>query len=69
MDAELLPYLLGCLSALLMGFAKTAVPGASIPAVALMAEAFRDSAALSVGAMLPVLLVGDALAVVIYGPY
>ncbi len=67
MNAELISYLLGCLSALMMGFSKTAVPGASIPAVALMAEAFRGSTALSVGAMLPVLLVGDVLAVLIYG--
>ncbi len=50
-------------AASLMGFSKTALPAASILAVALMAAAFPDNAELSVGAMLPVLLVGDVFAV------
>ena len=36
-------------AAFLVGFSKTGLPGASIPAVALMAEAFRDDTRLSVG--------------------
>lgn len=54
------------LAALLVGFSKTGLPGAAIPAVALMAEAFRDDTRLSVGAMLPILLVGDLLALAYY---
>jgi len=49
-----------------MGVSKTGVPGASILAVVLMAEAFRDNAAFSVGALMPVLLVGDVFAVSLY---
>ncbi|HID21183.1 MAG TPA: sulfite exporter TauE/SafE family protein [Planctomycetaceae bacterium] len=56
----------GAAAALLVGFSKTGVPGAAIPAVALMAEAFRSDTRLSVGAMLPVLLVGDAFAILFY---
>ncbi|GAB6164536.1 sulfite exporter TauE/SafE family protein [Thermostilla marina] len=59
----------GGLAALLMGFAKTGLPGASILAVALMAQGFRHNAELSVGAMLPVLLVGDVFAVRFYGKF
>lgn len=54
------------LAALLVGFSKTGLPGAAIPAVALMAEAFRDDTKLSVGAMLPILLVGDLFALAYY---
>jgi uncharacterized membrane protein YfcA len=57
---------LGIAAALLVGFSKTGLPGASIPAVALMAEAFRDDTRLSVGAMLPVLLCGDLFAIRYY---
>lgn len=56
----------GGLSALCMGFAKTGVPGASILAVVLMAQAFYENAALSVGALMPVILVGDLFAVSLY---
>ena len=64
---EPVSYLWGGSSALLMGFAKTAVPGAAILAVMLMAVAFPpQDAQLSVGALLPVLLVGDVLAVAWY---
>ena len=59
-------YLLGCGSALLVGFSKTGLPGVSIPAILLMTEAFSDDAKLAIGAMLPVLLVGDVFAVVWY---
>jgi uncharacterized membrane protein YfcA len=50
-----------------MGFSKTGLPGAATPAVALMAGAFPQNAELSVGAMLPVLLIGDVFAVVRLG--
>lgn len=63
MEHDLISHLLGAVSALLVGLAKTGVPGAAIPAVALMAEAFPDDVELSVGAMLPILLVGDLFAV------
>ena len=64
---EPVSYLWGGSSALLMGFAKTAVPGAAILAVMLMAVAFPpQDAKLSVGALLPVLLVGDVFAVAWY---
>ena len=59
-------FLLGGLAALLVGFSKTGMPGAAIPAVALMAEAFREETKLSVGAMLPILLVGDLFALAYY---
>lgn len=59
-------YALGLAAAVLMGFSKTGVPGAAIAAVGLMAAAFADDAKLSVGAMLPVLLVGDVFAVAYY---
>lgn len=59
-------YFLAASAAVLVGLSKTGLPGAAIPAVALMAEAFPDNAELSVGAMLPVLLVGDVFAVGYY---
>jgi len=51
---------------MLVGFAKTGMPGAGIPAVALMAEAFRADTRLSVGAILPILIVGDLFAIAYY---
>ncbi len=59
-------YLLSGLAAVCMGFAKTGMPGTSVLAVALMAQGFRHDAELSVGAMLPILLVGDVVAVAWY---
>lgn len=56
----------GAAAALLVGFSKTGVPGAAIPAVALMAEAFREDTKLSVGAMLPILILGDLFAIAYY---
>ena len=58
--------MLGAGAALLIGFSKTGMPGAAIPAVALMAEAFRENTRLSIGAMLPVLLLGDLFALAYY---
>lgn len=63
MDYSLFALLLGVSAAVLMGFSKTGLPGAATPAVALMAAAFPHNAAMSVGAMLPLLLVGDVFAV------
>ena len=53
-------------SALLVGLSKTGMPGVSILAIVLMAEAYPENAAYSVGAILPVLLAGDVFAVVRY---
>ena len=50
----------------MVGFSKTGMPGGAIPAVALMAEAFREDTKLSVGALLPMLIVGDLFAVAYY---
>jgi uncharacterized membrane protein YfcA len=66
MEFGSVPFWLGVSAALLVGFSKTGLPGASIPAVALMAEAFRDDTRLSVGALLPVLLLGDLFAISYY---
>ncbi len=66
MEREFIPLVLGGCAALLVGLSKTAIPGAAIPAVALMAEAFRADTKLSVGAMLPILLVGDLFALAYY---
>lgn len=57
---------LGVGAALLVGFSKTGMPGAGIPAVALMAEAFGADTKLSVGAILPILIVGDLFAIAYY---
>jgi uncharacterized protein len=63
MDGGTLSYVLGCVSALLIGFSKTGLPGVSIPAILLMAEAFPHDTQLSVIAILPIILVGDVFAV------
>jgi len=59
-------YLLGWASAILVGLSKTGLPGVSLPAILLMTEAFSNDAKLAVGAVLPVLLVGDFFAVAWY---
>jgi uncharacterized membrane protein YfcA len=53
-------------AAFLIGFSKTGIPGAGMPAIALMAAAFREETKLSVGAMVPLLIVGDVFAVAYY---
>jgi len=58
--------LFGAAAALLVGFSKTGMPGAGIPAVAMMAEVFRENTKLSVGAILPLLILGDLFAIVYY---
>ena len=49
---------------MLMGLAKTGLPGVSIPAVLLMVDAFPNDAKASVGAIMPAILLGDVFAVV-----
>lgn len=66
MHVNLVTFSLGAGAALLIGFSKTGMPGAAIPAVALMAEAFREETHASVGAMLPILLLGDLFALAYY---
>jgi uncharacterized membrane protein YfcA len=66
MDFTWYSFLLGGTAALLVGFSKTGVPGAAIPAIALMAEAFRHDTRLSVGAIVPVLILGDLFAIAYY---
>jgi uncharacterized membrane protein YfcA len=58
--------LLGGCAACLIGFSKTGIPGAGMPAIALMAEAFPDNTQLSVGAMVPLLILGDIFAISYY---
>jgi hypothetical protein len=53
---SLTAYVLGGAAAMLMGLAKTGLPGVSIPAVLLMVEAFPDDAKASVGAIMPAIL-------------
>lgn len=55
--------LLAAASALLVGLSKTGLPGVSILAVLLMTEAYPHDIRLAVGAILPLLLVGDVFAV------
>lgn len=66
MKPETVHLLLGGGAALLVGFSKTGMPGASIPAVAMMAEAFKENTKLSVGAILPLLIIGDLFAIAYY---
>ena len=66
---EVAPLLLASTAAALMGLSKTALPAASMLAVAMMAAAFPGRAQLSVGVMLPVLLVGNVYAVLRLGRY
>ncbi len=66
MNPDYLPILLGAGAALLVGIAKTGMPGAAIPAVVMMAEAFPQDTQLSVGALLPILILGDLFALAWY---
>lgn len=60
------PWLLSSAAAWLIGFSKTGMPGAGMPAIALMAAAFREQTKLSVGAMVPLLILGDVVGVYWY---
>jgi uncharacterized membrane protein YfcA len=66
MELQLSGYLLAIAAAVLVGLSKTGVPGVALLAILLMAQAFAGRETLSVGAILPVLLVGDVLAVTFY---
>ena len=66
MSAEPYTYVLAFTAALLIGLSKTGVPGVSLPAILFMTQAFAGNEKLSVGAILPVLLVGDLLGVAYY---
>jgi uncharacterized protein len=57
-------YILGSACALLVGFTKTGVPGLGLLVVPLMAQIFPAKE--SVGALLPLLIVGDVFAVAYY---
>ena len=58
--------LLGALAALLTGLSKTGIPGVGMPAIALMAGAFPEATKLSVGALVPLLILGDVIGIGFY---
>ncbi len=64
MNDGVTPWLLGIAAGLIAGLAKTGLPGCGILAVPLVAMVFP--AKLSVGALLPLLIVGDICAVTFY---
>lgn len=66
MEITPLLIILGLVAAAFVGLAKTGVPGVSILPVIFMAEAFYSDAKLSVGVLLPILLVGDVTALLYY---
>ena len=66
MTPEIVSLLMGSGSALLVGFSKTGLPGAGLPAVALMTVAFPADTKMSVGAIVPLLIVGDLFAISYY---
>ena len=66
MDSELNSAALGLIAAVLIGISKTGVPGVAMPAVLLVAEAFAGNEKLSLGAILPLLLLADVFAVRFY---
>ena len=66
MHHSLTAYFLGGAAAMLIGLAKTGLPGLAIPAVLLMVEAFPHDAKASVGAIVPAILLGDLFAVAWY---
>lgn len=66
MELSLTGWLFAAAAGVLVGLSKTGMPGVAIPAVWLMVEAFQGDAKLSVGAILPMLLVADVFAVSYY---
>lgn len=64
LDLEPLAWAAGVLAALMVGFAKTGIPGSGVLAVPLMALAFGGR--LSVGALLPLLIFADTIALLWY---
>jgi uncharacterized membrane protein YfcA len=67
MEITLTSWTLGLVAAFLVGFSKTALPGLVILIVPMLAVVFP--AKLSVGALLPMLLLGDMFAIVRYRQY
>lgn len=63
-ELSLMGWVTAGISALLLGMTKAGIPGLGMVAIPLMASIFP--AKISTGVMLPILLVGDALAVVYY---
>jgi hypothetical protein len=63
MHHSLTSYLLGGLSAILMGLSKTGLPGVSIPSILLMVEAYPEDAKASIGAIMPAIWLGDLITV------
>lgn len=64
MNNGILPWVLGVCAALIVGLAKTGVPGIGAMAAALMVTVFPAKE--SVGALLPMLIVGDIFALIYY---
>jgi uncharacterized membrane protein YfcA len=67
MEITLTRWILGLAAALLVGFSKTGLPGLVILIVPMMAAVFP--AKLSVGALVPILLLGDIFAILRYRQY
>lgn len=59
-------FLFGSIAACLTGMSKTGVPGVSMPGILLMTLAFPGSEKESTGAVLPLLILGDLMAIRIY---
>ena len=66
MELTTLAWCLALAAGVLIGFAKTGVPGTSLPAIAMMAVAFPDDTRRSVGVILLLVLTGDIPAVLYY---
>jgi uncharacterized membrane protein YfcA len=67
MEITLTSWILGLAAALLVGFSKTGLPGMVIMIVPMMAAVFPTK--LSVGALVPMLLLGDMFAIARYRRY
>jgi uncharacterized membrane protein YfcA len=67
MEITVTSWILGLVAAFLVGFSKTGLPGLVILIVPMMAVVFP--AKLSVGALVPLLLLGDIFAIVRYRQY
>jgi uncharacterized membrane protein YfcA len=63
---QILPCLFGFLAAVFTGMAKTGIPGISMLGVLLMTFAFPGQERFSTGAVLPILIVGDLVAISLY---
>ena len=59
-------FIFGSIAACLTGLSKTGVPGVSMPGILLMTLAFPGSEKESTGAVLPLLILGDFMAIRLY---